>query len=125
MRSDRSHWHKPHVLLIGYSRGGDVMAFRANGLPADGLNAVVCAGMSGFGAEAQFEFHFFIPAGRSPVWGGVQTAGCGRRRLIVGAAASRRIEVHFTVLTAAPRQADQIGGESRGIPHPNRRADDE
>ena len=54
IRSDRSHWYKPHVLLIGYSRGADVMAFRANGLLADGLNAVVCAGMPGLGGEAQF-----------------------------------------------------------------------
>lgn len=50
-------WHRPRVLLIGYSQGADVLPFMVNRLPADAHRRIVGMTLVGLGNEAFFEFH--------------------------------------------------------------------
>ncbi|MGH8505729.1 MAG: AcvB/VirJ family lysyl-phosphatidylglycerol hydrolase, partial [Stenotrophobium sp.] len=52
-----AHWHKKHVLLIGYSQGADVLPFVINRLSADVRPQVALAVGMGLSRHATFEFH--------------------------------------------------------------------
>ncbi len=50
-------WNKEQVLLIGYSRGADVLPFMASRLPAELQNRVRLIALLGPGKDIDFEFH--------------------------------------------------------------------
>jgi len=50
-------WGKGRVLLVGYSRGADVLPFMANRLPADLRARVVLVALLGPSPSVEFEFH--------------------------------------------------------------------
>lgn len=50
-------WNKDRVLLIGYSRGADVLPFMANRLPGKMLKQVVGLGLLGLEGNVDFQFH--------------------------------------------------------------------
>ncbi len=50
-------WRKKRVLLIGYSRGADVLPFMANRLPVDLLDHVSLIALLGPSRAVDFEFH--------------------------------------------------------------------
>ena len=50
-----ARWHKPRVLLVGYSFGADVMPFVFNRLPADTRARVASVSLLGLGPAATFE----------------------------------------------------------------------
>jgi len=50
-------WRKQRALLIGYSRGADVLPFMASHLPASALERVALVALLGPGTHAEFEFH--------------------------------------------------------------------
>ncbi|MFL6620753.1 MAG: AcvB/VirJ family lysyl-phosphatidylglycerol hydrolase [Povalibacter sp.] len=52
-----THWHKPKVILMGYSQGADVMPFVMNRLPSQSRQLVVHTVLMGLGENASFEFH--------------------------------------------------------------------
>jgi type IV secretory pathway VirJ component len=52
-----AHWHKPRVLLIGYSQGADVLPFAVNRLPPATRALVAMTALIGLGRNASFEFH--------------------------------------------------------------------
>jgi type IV secretory pathway VirJ component len=53
-----AHWHKAHVVLVGYSQGADVLPFAVNRLPATTRALVERTVMMGLGENASFQFHF-------------------------------------------------------------------
>lgn len=54
----RAAWHRDRVLLIGYSRGADVLPFMASRLPADLRDHVALVAL--LGAEHGIEFEFRV-----------------------------------------------------------------
>jgi type IV secretory pathway VirJ component len=50
-------WNKKKVILVGYSRGADVLPFMANRLPEDLLDQVSVIALLGPGQSVQFKFH--------------------------------------------------------------------
>ena len=50
-------WHKERLILIGYSRGADVLPFMASRLPADLRERVVLVALLGPALSVEFEFH--------------------------------------------------------------------
>lgn len=50
-------WHARRAILIGYSRGADVLPFMASRLPPRLRDAVALVALLGPGREAEFEFH--------------------------------------------------------------------
>ncbi len=50
-------WHKREVILIGYSRGADVLPFMANRLPRELLDRVRLIVLLGPGEKVGFQFH--------------------------------------------------------------------
>ncbi len=50
-------WKKNKVLLVGYSRGADVLPFMANRLPASTLDQVVGVALLGLEESVDFQFH--------------------------------------------------------------------
>jgi type IV secretory pathway VirJ component len=56
MRYYSQQWHRPKVLLIGYSRGADVLPFIINRLPADQRQSIERAVMLALGSHITFEF---------------------------------------------------------------------
>lgn len=50
-------WQKSRVLLIGYSRGADVLPFMASRLPEDLMSQVTLIALLGPATSATFEFH--------------------------------------------------------------------
>lgn len=58
-------WHKQHVILVGYSFGGDVMPFVINRLPTDLKARVRLMTMIVPSQDAEFEFHVADWAGVS------------------------------------------------------------
>ena len=52
-----SHWQRPHVILIGYSQGADVLPFALNRLPAATRAMVDRTVLMALGTNASFEFH--------------------------------------------------------------------
>jgi type IV secretory pathway VirJ component len=50
-------WGMQRALLVGYSRGADVLPFMASRLPARTLERVALIALIGPGREAEFEFH--------------------------------------------------------------------
>ena len=50
-------WNKHQVLLIGYSRGADVLPFMANRLPTELRQQVQLIALLGLGRTVDFEFH--------------------------------------------------------------------
>ncbi|MGE0681021.1 MAG: AcvB/VirJ family lysyl-phosphatidylglycerol hydrolase [Candidatus Binatia bacterium] len=50
-------WRKADALLIGYSRGADVLPFMANRLPPEVLSHVRAVALLGPASTAEFEFH--------------------------------------------------------------------
>lgn len=57
VRRYRAAWQASRVLLIGYSRGADVLPFLAARLPAELRGAVVLVTLLGPGRSTDFEFH--------------------------------------------------------------------
>ncbi len=57
IRHYAAHWHRPHVMLIGYSQGADTLPFALNRLPAATRASVSYAVLLGLSAHALFEFH--------------------------------------------------------------------
>jgi len=51
------HWKRPRVLLIGYSKGADVLPFAVNRLPQATRSLVQLTTLIGLGQSAAFEFH--------------------------------------------------------------------
>jgi type IV secretory pathway VirJ component len=51
-------WNASRVLLVGYSRGADVLPFMVSRLPADLRSRVELVALLGLSHEAGFEFHF-------------------------------------------------------------------
>jgi type IV secretory pathway VirJ component len=51
-------WKASRVLLVGYSRGADVLPFMVSRLPADLRSRVQLVALLGLSHEAGFEFHF-------------------------------------------------------------------
>jgi len=52
-----ARWHRPNVMLIGYSQGADVLPFAINRMPAATRSQVSIAALLGLGTKAKFEFH--------------------------------------------------------------------
>lgn len=50
-------WHKQKIILIGYSRGADVLPFMANRLTPDLLQRTRLVALLGLEMEVEFEFH--------------------------------------------------------------------
>ncbi len=50
-------WHKPKVLLLGYSQGADVLPFAVNRLSAAARSQVALTAVLGLSPHALFEFH--------------------------------------------------------------------
>jgi type IV secretory pathway VirJ component len=50
-------WNKDRVLLVGYSRGADVLPFMTNRLPAQALSKVVGVALLGLEESVDFQFH--------------------------------------------------------------------
>lgn len=50
-------WHAQRVVLLGYSRGADVLPFMASRLPPDLRARVALVGLLGPGTSVDFEFH--------------------------------------------------------------------
>jgi len=59
-------WNKSKVLLIGYSRGADVLPFMANRLPRDILARVQMVALLGPSHAVDFQFHLTDWLGDSP-----------------------------------------------------------
>lgn len=57
LRYYTAHWHRPKVLLVGYSQGADVLPFAVNRLPAASKALLSQAVLMGLGDNASFEFH--------------------------------------------------------------------
>ena len=51
-------WGRPRVVLVGYSRGADMMPFVANRLPADSKARVGLLALVGLEQRASFELHW-------------------------------------------------------------------
>ncbi|HEY7636166.1 MAG TPA: AcvB/VirJ family lysyl-phosphatidylglycerol hydrolase [Gemmatimonadales bacterium] len=51
-------WHTSDVVLVGYSRGADVLPFMTAGLPDDLRSRVRLVALVGLSRRAGFEFHF-------------------------------------------------------------------
>jgi type IV secretory pathway VirJ component len=58
LRSYQPAWDATRVILIGYSRGADMLPFVMNRLPEDLGAAVVQVVMIGLGPRANFKFHW-------------------------------------------------------------------
>jgi type IV secretory pathway VirJ component len=52
-----SAWRRPDVLLVGYSRGADIVPFLASAMPAPALAHLRLVAMLGPGTFAEFEVH--------------------------------------------------------------------
>jgi len=50
-------WHKEKLILVGYSRGADVLPFMASRLPADLRERVALVALLGPALSVEFEFH--------------------------------------------------------------------
>lgn len=57
LRHYLARWGKQRILLIGYSRGADVLPFMASRLPADLRARVAVVAQLGPGTTVEFEFH--------------------------------------------------------------------
>jgi type IV secretory pathway VirJ component len=57
IRRFRDEWKRPQVVIIGYSRGADVLPFLVNRLPAGDMAAVRLVVLLGPGRNIDFEFH--------------------------------------------------------------------
>jgi type IV secretory pathway VirJ component len=57
IRHYRAEWGATRVILVGYSRGADVLPFLASRLPADLRGAVALVALLGPGRTTDFEFH--------------------------------------------------------------------
>ncbi|MDQ6802823.1 MAG: virulence factor [Acidobacteriota bacterium] len=57
IRTYQQRWQKQHVILIGYSRGADVLPFMASRLPAEILTSVQLVALLGPEPLIDFRFH--------------------------------------------------------------------
>jgi len=57
-RAAMSRWNGNRIILVGYSRGADMLPFVANRLPADLRERVSAIVMFGLAPSASFEFHW-------------------------------------------------------------------
>jgi type IV secretory pathway VirJ component len=58
LRTGVARWHRDHIVLVGYSRGADIMPFVANRLPADLQPHVALVALFSVAPRASFEFHW-------------------------------------------------------------------
>lgn len=73
MHDYRAAWQTKHVLLIGFSRGADLMPFAYNRLPADPAEQVAAIGLLAPTAEAGFGYRlvdWLLPETLSKRWFG-------------------------------------------------------
>ena len=106
-------WQRERVVLIGYSRGADLVPFMLSRLPADLRNKVVLAALLGPGEWASFEFNPLDIAGARAAGRVSRTAGGGQaqrhsRPLPVRVERSRR-----DLPVARRRRSRARGGTSR------------
>ena len=64
-------WHASRILLVGYSRGANVLPFMVTRLPAGLRGRIQVVALLGLSHEAGFEFHFADLLGRGK--GGLPT----------------------------------------------------
>lgn len=57
LRAYLAKWNRSRIVLLGYSRGADLLPFVLTRLPADLRSRVELAGMLGIAPAASFEFH--------------------------------------------------------------------
>ena len=57
-RAYSARWHRPRILLVGYSHGANLIPFIADRLPADVAPRVALLAMLGLSGGASFQFHF-------------------------------------------------------------------
>jgi type IV secretory pathway VirJ component len=57
IRDFSARWHKPRVLLIGYSRGADVLPFLVNRLSTEARAKVAGVGLLGLEGSIDFKYH--------------------------------------------------------------------
>ncbi|WP_397586529.1 AcvB/VirJ family lysyl-phosphatidylglycerol hydrolase [Sphingobium fuliginis] len=57
IRGYSRHWHRPRVLLVGYSIGADVLPYIVGGLPAPQRTQVQRLSLLGLSPGADFQFH--------------------------------------------------------------------
>jgi type IV secretory pathway VirJ component len=56
IRTYQQKWHRPKVILIGYSRGADVLPFMINRLPADVRASIQLVALLGLEPTIDFEY---------------------------------------------------------------------
>jgi type IV secretory pathway VirJ component len=82
-------WHRPRVLLIGYSQGADVLPFLVNRLPPATRSMIAHSALIGVSTEAFFEFsvtHWIrTPTGGLPVVPEIARGRLGHFSCIYGA----------------------------------------
>ncbi len=59
LRSYVAHWHAGRLVLIGYSRGADVMPFVVNRLPVDLRQRIALVALLGLEPSVGFELHLW------------------------------------------------------------------
>jgi len=64
IRTYQQRWNRPKVILIGFSRGADVLPFMASRLPEDLNASVKLIALLGPEAEIDFRFHPWWDLGR-------------------------------------------------------------
>jgi len=64
IRAYKERWHKDKVILIGYSRGADVLPFMANRLSPDVRGSVQLIALLGLEPLIDFKFHPWWDVGR-------------------------------------------------------------
>lgn len=57
IRGYSRHWHRPRILLVGYSFGADVLPYIVGGLPAAQRAQVQRLSLMGLSPTADFQFH--------------------------------------------------------------------
>jgi type IV secretory pathway VirJ component len=57
MRHYSAAWKSPHVVLVGYSRGADVLPFMINRLPADLQGSIDLVALLGMEPLIEFRYH--------------------------------------------------------------------
>ena len=78
-------WHKQKVILIGYSRGADVLPFMTNRLSPDLLKRTRLVALLGLEKDVEFEFHVqdWLSSRNSRPWSNPRGSAPARNQAIV------------------------------------------